>query len=717
MAQGVTKDEIKKIDSKLECSICLDTFKQPKLLPCYHVFCKSPCLEKLVIKGSRSLTCPTCRHVVPLSERGVAGLQSDFHIDHLFEIRNALNKSAESAKTYCGNCEKETSTGYCQECQDFLCDKCQVNHKWLKLTRDHQIIGFQEFQKNVLKIIQAKKKIRTCGKHSGTELKIYCDTCKELICYYCTIRLHKGHNCDPVADVFSKHKKELESNLRPLKQKLNKVQQALMVFDNLVKEIHNHRATLEADIHKEIDDQHRLLDQRRTELIGELKMLTEHKLKVLATQRENIEMTRVKLISCLEYTEGAIKTGTQCQILEMKVPALKRIKHIQSTDFVLDSLYPKINFTTVVKKDKDILKEKGKSFLKLIEVDVCNGSVDSGIEKVTVNEKAKFELSVDTYQSLVDAKVTFLHSHTMLECQVIKRDNKCQITYKPNYKGRYEINLTISGKHIKGSPFTVVAMPQPQTLGMPSQVITNLKSPWGVAVNSKGHIIVADNGSGQIIIYNENYIYIRAFNSQSCTPAGVTVDDKDNIYVSDCEKHNVQKFTANGQFLLAVGTKGNQKLQFNTPCKLEYKKAIYVSDYLNNRIQVLNTDLTFHSMINVIGLKQPAGVSFDSIGNIYIANFGGNNVIVCDSNGKLMRTFGTHSDFPGLLNRPLGITVSNTDIVYVAELSGHRISIFTKDGKFIHSFGEQLHWPSGLAIDSKKSIVVTNRKNGHIQVF
>ncbi len=355
MAERVTKDAIEKLDAKLECSICLDAFKQPKLLPCYHVFCKSPCLEKLVTKDGHSLTCPTCRHIVPLSERGVDGLQSDFHIDHLFEIRDAFNKAAESSKTQCGNCEEGKATGYCRDCKDFLCDNCQAAHQALKLTRSHQIVSLQEFQEQAKQIITAKKTIHTCEKHYKKELKIYCETCKELICTDCTIRLHKDHNYDLVADVFPKHKEELVSSLKPVKEKLGRVQQALKMFDTLAKDIHDQRATLETDIHKEIDEQHRLLDQQRTELVGELEMLTQQKLKGLAAQRDQVQITRVKLASCLEYTEGALETGTECEILELKGHVLKRIQQI-SADFDPNSFSPETKITTLSTNRRELQK-------------------------------------------------------------------------------------------------------------------------------------------------------------------------------------------------------------------------------------------------------------------------------------------------------------------------------------------------------------------------
>ena len=64
-------------------------------------------------------------------------------------------------------------------------------------------------------------------------------------------------------------------------------------------------------------------------------------------------------------------------------------------------------------------------------------------------------------------------------------------------------------------------------------MISNLKKPWGVTVNSKGHVIVAEFGSGRIVIYDEMYKQIKVFDSRGQAPAGVTVDRDDNIYVSD----------------------------------------------------------------------------------------------------------------------------------------------------------------------------------------
>ena len=93
----MAKEALEKVEERLNCSICLDIYTDPKLLQCYHVFCRQ-CLVPLVVRdqqGRLGLTCPSCRQVTPIdpANRGVAGLQPAFHINHLLEIQESLKKA------------------------------------------------------------------------------------------------------------------------------------------------------------------------------------------------------------------------------------------------------------------------------------------------------------------------------------------------------------------------------------------------------------------------------------------------------------------------------------------------------------------------------------------------------------------------------------------------------------------------------------------------
>lgn len=90
---------LQKLEDQLNCSVCLDIYKKPKLLQCFHVYCQK-CLVQLVDQdqlGHPFLSCPTCRQVTAVPTSGVGGLPAAFHIDQLLEIQDSL-KNTLSAK-------------------------------------------------------------------------------------------------------------------------------------------------------------------------------------------------------------------------------------------------------------------------------------------------------------------------------------------------------------------------------------------------------------------------------------------------------------------------------------------------------------------------------------------------------------------------------------------------------------------------------------------
>lgn len=47
---------MEQFEQLLTCAICLDRYRNPKLLPCQHSFCMEPCLEGLVDYVRRQVT-------------------------------------------------------------------------------------------------------------------------------------------------------------------------------------------------------------------------------------------------------------------------------------------------------------------------------------------------------------------------------------------------------------------------------------------------------------------------------------------------------------------------------------------------------------------------------------------------------------------------------------------------------------------------------------
>ena len=61
---------------ELECAVCLEQYKEPKVLPCLHSFCKT-CLGGLLNKKGEvwRIKCPACRISVEVSSLKCSNLQ------------------------------------------------------------------------------------------------------------------------------------------------------------------------------------------------------------------------------------------------------------------------------------------------------------------------------------------------------------------------------------------------------------------------------------------------------------------------------------------------------------------------------------------------------------------------------------------------------------------------------------------------------------------
>ena len=194
-----------------------------------------------------------------------------------------------------------------------------------------------------------------------------------------------------------------------------------------------------------------------------------------------------------------------------------------------------------------------------------------------------------------------------------------------------------------------------QRLGTPIKIIGGLSRPWGVEVGNNGEIVVVEHALHCVSIFAPNGTKIRRFGTKGSgqgqfnNPRGVAFDSAGNILVVDGSNHRVQKFTAEGKFLKAAGRHGNGTgghLEFDHPTGIgvnHKNKKVYVCDRQNNRVQILNEDLTFSGRFGSIGgrdFKWTWDVAFDSTGSVYIADGGNHCIQVFTPEGKFLRKFG-----------------------------------------------------------------------------
>ena len=267
----------------------------------------------------------------------------------------------------------------------------------------------------------------------------------------------------------------------------------------------------------------------------------------------------------------------------------------------------------------------------------------------------------------------------------------------------------------------------------------DIENPQGIAVGKNGEIVVSNFQESNILVFNKDFELVLNFNrtdtdtARMLVPAAVAIDGNNDILVTSA--HRLHKFTMTGELVQFLdgnrGFSGKEKLQFDGAHGIAVSKdgRIYISEENNKRIQVLNSDFTFHSFITNPNLKKrspdrPAGVAINSEGNIYLADSGANCVMVFSpDDGKLLFKMGESGAQTkrGVIDSPYSIAIDREDYVYVG--CPNTISIFDKDGKFIKCFGGYGEDPGqfklirGLHVDPSGTLYVTEWSEGRIQIF
>ena len=153
----------------------------------------------------------------------------------------------------------------------------------------------------------------------------------------------------------------------------------------------------------------------------------------------------------------------------------------------------------------------------------------------------------------------------------------------------------------------------------------------------------------------------------------------------------MQKFTRSGELIKCIGQKGRKEGEFNVPCGLTlYDNQVYVCDRDNHRIQVFDLDLNSIRSISSCGKRRgefngPCDVKIDSAENMYIVELNNERVQVMDTSGLFRRALGQEEK--GKLSGPSAVHIVDK-YVYV---SGHCVVVYETSGQFVTTFGRRGH--------------------------
>ena len=662
-----SKEALSEMDTRLTCAICLDRYTDPRSLPCSHSYCKG-CIDRLPVEldnGRQVVKCLSCRKATRLSDRGAGALPVAFRINSLLDIDELLQNTSSDGDQHSGQQQK------------------------------------------------------ICHAHNDSLKDMYCDTCEELVCLKCVSESHSNHEYDRAEYLFTKHKKQIEACLQPMKKRIVEVEQTLARFDTREGEMREQ----EKAVQKEIDDTYQQfineLQESRRKLSQEAAADLQEKLQLHSVQRGNVEAVLVQLKSCCEFVEEELRSQLQYQIQAAKKQLVKRINDTHSEVKVSElqpAQEPNIVFTankntlSACRHIGDISSKQSFSCPGLFSVDLPSTVMYRKTETMVLT--APISLSA----SRLCCQLTPAQGRGAkpVVCPVTGvGEGQFSVSIRPFTAGLHHLRVLVDGVDIYGSPFPV-GVAEWKMLNF-ATFAKDLDGPCGVAVTDDGqHVVVTELNGNCMTVFSSTGEVVRRFDGcvsgpgEFSYPWGVAVSADKHIFVANLYG-KLQKFSF-FSYEASTDVHGNG-------VAIDPSGKILTTDNEKN-IQVFNDDLT-PSYSFSSGYDNYDGplvhIAVDTKGMVYVTNPHKGHILKFTAEGERLATIGSKGREPHQFAWPLGICIDSNDIMYVTDNNKNKVFMFTTEGESLGCIDDTPN-PNGIAVDKIGNMYVCDTRNGQVLV-
>ena len=761
---------IQHVREEFTCAVCCELFETPKTLSCLHTFC-AKCLEACEVARRRSrgrgdpkesVECPFCLTIHIYAPGGLQSIITNFVyqtiVEHL-KVHKKLSSDGSGGVQMCGKCQPKEGEGpklavsYCYDCQAFLCEFCERMHKQTVELANHQVCNLDEIRQNKVpsQAPRPRDDIRyVCTRHNDP-FKLYCYTCREVICRDCVVKKedHREHKYEFISEIIAKERVDMLKCMEPLgamKEHFTHCGNSILSYQEELDQRQERRSTR---INRSVDEALQLFEVRRGQLHEEARQVHEVKKKNISLQLEEIDMMKSAVDSASEFTRTTIEKGSDTEVMIYKKEILARIETLKQKYEAYKAF--EVGGADAVDFMHDL--KPIQEFGRLCEVPHLETSdaAGEGLKAPMQDEVTTFVVQArdekgepllhgggSCFVKITTTPVIRGREQTVPNAVADNRDGTYTVSYRPSYPGINRIAVGFDEHEVKGSPYEVnVKRNFSRPIGEPRIYPLPNASPWGVAMISDSEIAVTASDS-VVRVYDIDGHEVSQIRSEFTRPYGISTDFQNNVWVTDREAHTVQKYSrnSNGTFKkqFHFGSRGFEAGQFSHPRGVAVSKNngfIYISDMKNNRIQIFKPGSPkprYQGSFGAPGKEPakfnlPAGICFNRTGNLVICDDHNCRLQEFSPDGKLVRTLGTTNGEKGLLCSPIGITTDFHGRYIITEFGSHCVTFLSPEGEVLNciksvgqGYGQFVH-PRGITCDSSGYVYVADNENMRIARF
>ena len=588
----------KNLKKQVTCSICLDTYTEPKTISCLHTFC-CECLERHARVSQRQgkFRCPECQAEINLPE----GNRFDRLPNSFFH------------KSLLGVIEAE----------------------------DRQAIPRQQQG--------------TCSQHTEERVRYYCSSCEVYVCPICVTEDHRGHAFDVLEKAVQEGKKSIMSAVETIKEKANLLGAELRKLEETSEDVEMIIAIAKQEVSEAAEHVITKTRQQEKQLLESLEMTRRKRIERINSAKQELE-SLIKIINrAAEFAENLVQRRSDRDIIQNKNKLRQKLeelrgvevpKHRQATfvkfiaasqhNFKLGSIQvsekPEITVKSTLEGGDQTFQVGAEAKFNGDKLPTCPITVQVKERKPVVVSELKLRLFPgDTLERLNGIAVN-------TEGQLVVTDNSGHCVYVFDKNG--DCLRKTGGKGSNTGEF---------------------QYPNGISFLNDNEVLIADSGNYRLQRLNiQTGTVVKSYGKKGrkkgefSWPIDVTVDDEERIVVTDRDNNRIQVMSKEGESIFTFGDKGPEKFLWPTCC-IPYKNMFLVTDAGHHRIKAFDQSGTFLYKFGKEGYQDG---KFQTLYDLLVDS--SNILLVCDFGNNQVQQFSLDGRFTGKsitrLSKPVEIT-------------------------------------------------------------
>ena len=165
----------------------------------------------------------------------------------------------------------------------------------------------------------------SCKKHEGELLKLFCQTCDQLICRDCALIDHRDHRYKFVKDVYPAERKKVEKAVDESRAKILALEKSLKTLNNQESEAQRNYNEVSSEVDSFINEQIKVLEKKRKSLKDDLKELFRVQKQDRQAQKKSLTSSINTLKEDVEFANQVLRRGNKEGVLAAKRDIVKKL--------------------------------------------------------------------------------------------------------------------------------------------------------------------------------------------------------------------------------------------------------------------------------------------------------------------------------------------------------------------------------------------------------